>query len=541
MAKKNSSSAAHAGAAGNTRECCTSTHSGARSETAASPESNAAAKPAKASGTGRMTTMQLALMTAAAVISLRGLPMMAQEELTMFFYILFATVLFLIPASLVSAELGAAFSDRTGGVYTWVGEAYGKQAGFTAIFLQWIQNVAWYPIVLGFAGAAIAYTIGRPDLAGNGKFVGIAAIVIYWLSTLITLRGSSAVSKITSRGFLIGTVVPGAVLIVMAVIWLAGGNPTAFDSLPDTLPEIERNVAGHPHPRLFPHMTGLGNLAFLAGIVLLFAGVEVQAVHIRELGQPQKQFPKAMFIASVVSFVIFTLGALAIAVIMPYKQIGLQAGLMETFAYVFGHYKVDWLTNVLSLLVTFGAVASVMSWIAGPSRGLLSTAQDGLLPERLTRTNKHGVQTSILYIQGIIVTVLASLYLFLDNVNVAFFLLSALTAGLYLVMYMMMYAAGIRLRRTRPDLPRSFKVPGGRYGMPLVAGVGFAAVAFAFVVAFFPPSQLPVGSPATYTGLVAGGTLLFLVIPIVSSRIMLRKNGGNVKPAADKNTPVKGA
>ena len=44
-----------------------------------------------------ITTTQLALMTAAAVISLRGLPMMAQEELTMFFYIFFATFLFLIP------------------------------------------------------------------------------------------------------------------------------------------------------------------------------------------------------------------------------------------------------------------------------------------------------------------------------------------------------------------------------------------------------------------------------------------------------------
>lgn len=68
----------------------------------------------------KLSTWQLALMTAAAIISLRGLPMMAQEELTMFFYILFATVLFLIPAALVGAELGSAFADKGGGVYTWV-------------------------------------------------------------------------------------------------------------------------------------------------------------------------------------------------------------------------------------------------------------------------------------------------------------------------------------------------------------------------------------------------------------------------------------
>ena len=76
-----------------------------------------------------ITTTQLALMTAAAVISLRGLPMMAQEELTMFFYIFFATFLFLIPAALVGAELGSAFASKGGGVYTWVKEAFNKHMG----------------------------------------------------------------------------------------------------------------------------------------------------------------------------------------------------------------------------------------------------------------------------------------------------------------------------------------------------------------------------------------------------------------------------
>ena len=153
-----------------------------------------------------ISTSQLALMTAAAVISLRGLPMMAQEELTMFFYIFFATFLFLIPAALVGAELGSAFAAKGGGVYTWVKEAFNPHLGFTAIFLQWIQNVVWYPTVLGFAAASIAYTIGLPALAQNGPFVGLFSIAMYWFATWVTLRGTSAISGITSRGFLIGTV-----------------------------------------------------------------------------------------------------------------------------------------------------------------------------------------------------------------------------------------------------------------------------------------------------------------------------------------------
>ena len=74
-------------------------------------------------------------------------------------------------------------------------------------------------------------------------------------------------------------------------------------------------------------MTGISDIAFLAGILLLFAGVEVHAVHVREMKEPQKQFPAAMFLAALISFALFTLGSLAVAIVTPYDQINLQAGL----------------------------------------------------------------------------------------------------------------------------------------------------------------------------------------------------------------------
>lgn len=472
-----------------------------------------------------ITTTQLALMTAAAVISLRGLPMMAQEELTMFFYIFFATFLFLIPAALVGAELGSAFADRGGGVYSWVKEAFNKPMGFAAIFLQWIQNVVWYPTVLGFAAASIAYLIGKPDLAQNGLYVGLFSIGMYWLATLVTLRGTSAISGITSKGFLIGTVLPGIVVIVMAIVWMATGNGVAFEHIPaDVSQVVNVDSLQHVHPRLFPHISGMSDIAFLAGILLLFAGVEVHAVHAPELKEPQKQFPRAMFLAALISFTLFTLGALAVAIILPYDQINLQSGLFTTYQTVFEHYHVGWLSNVMGLLVAFGALAGVMSWISGPSRGLLWTAKEGVLPCFLQKTNKNGVQLNILLIQGCIVSVLSSLYIFMNDVSVAFFLLSALTIGLYLVMYMMMYASGIRLRYTQPELKRSYRVPGGNAGMWIIGGGGFLAVLFAFIVCFFPPSQLPVGSPAMYTWLVIVGTVVFVAIPFIISWIMNRRN-----------------
>jgi hypothetical protein len=45
--------------------------------------------------------------------------------------------------------------------------------------------------------------------------------------------------------------------------------------------------------------------------------------------------------------------------------------------------------------------------------------------------------------------------------------------------------------------------------------VGFAGVTFAFLVGFFPPTELPVGSPTLYVGLVMAGTVVFTGLPLL--------------------------
>ena len=357
--------------------------------------------------------------------------------------------------------------------------------------------------------------IGKPELSNNGIYVGIFCILVYWISTFITLNGTQLMSKIASYGFLLGTVIPGAVLIIFTIIYIIQGNALAFmhPSAVDTISAY--TLDGITHPRWFPHITSIDNITFLAAVILIFAGIEVQAVHANELKNPSKQFPKVLFFAAALIFFLLLLGSLAISVVLTENQITLQSGLMQAFENIFVSMGVKWLLPVICVLMAFGILGCVISWIAGPSRGLLWTAKDGLLPTFLAKVNKNGIQQNILFIQGLIVSLLSSIYFIIPNVGVAFFLLGALTIGLYLIMYMLMYAAGIRLRYTQPELPRSFIVPGGKAGMWAIAGIGFLAVLFAFIVSFFPPSQLPVGSPMEYVGLVIGGTVLFTVLPFL--------------------------
>ncbi|QWT24489.1 amino acid permease [Subtercola sp. PAMC28395] len=462
-----------------------------------------------------MTVPTVAFLTAAAVVtSLRGLPVMAKEELTMFVYIGFATILFLIPAALISAELGSAFADRKGGVYTWIGEAFGQRWGFVGIWLQWIQNVVWYPTGLAFAAAAAAYALNQAGLAEAHIYVGVFCIVSYWLATLLAFRGNAMLARVAKYGFMVGTVVPGAVLLGLFIYWAATGHAMGWATATD--PAVSTTVGDVTTPRLLPLLTGLGSLAFLGNIMLLFAGVEVQAVHVQDMKNPRRGFPAAMLLASAISVAVFLFGSIALAGLVPYNDLVLQTGVFDAMRTVLvGLWNMNWLLQILAVLVCYGALSGALAWISAPSRALLTTAHDGLLPPILQKTNKVGIQRNILILQAIIVTAVSSIYLFTADVSGAFFLISTVTISLYIVMYMFMYAAAIRLRYTQPDLPRAFRIPGGKPGMWIVAGIGFLAVAFSLLVSFFPPTQLPIGNPTTYVALVAGGLVVFVAAALL--------------------------
>ncbi|MGW4242774.1 amino acid permease [Nocardia sp. NPDC004722] len=466
-----------------------------------------------------LTTVALGFTTAAAIVtSLRGLPAMSKEELTMFFYIAFSVVLFLIPAGLVSAELGSAFGKQAGGLYAWISGAFGKRVGFWAIFLSWLQAMVFYPTGLSFAAAGVAFAIDKPNLAQNHIYVGIFSVIAYWLCTLVALVGNQFAAKVTQAGFVLGTAIPGLVLLGLFVWWLIGGHSIGWEHTSDPAVTVVKD--GHEGPRFMPYIAGLSSLAFLGNILENFTGIESQAVHATELRNPARQYPAAIMIAAVTAAAIFTLGALSVAGILPYDQINLNSGVFDALRAGFSTLmNIGWPVLILAAMIAYGALAGTLAWITGPSRGVLATAHDGMLPPVLQKVNSRGVQVNILITQGLAVTVLCLPYFLMDDVSSAFFLITAMAVGIYIVIYLFMYAAAIRLRYTQPDLPRAFKVPGGNTGMWIFAGIGFLAMVFALITAFVPPSQLPIGNSTTYILLVAGGTVFFCLIPIVVEKL----------------------
>jgi putative glutamate/gamma-aminobutyrate antiporter len=465
-------------------------------------DASAAVKPASSKKKVVISMTAFAIMNVTTIVSLRGLPTQAEYGLTSIFYYVFAAIFFLVPVSLVAAELASAF-PKQGGVFRWVGEAFGPRWGFAAMYYQWQAIVIWFPTVLIFAAAALAY-IWWPQsfdeaLSNNKLYTILVLLAVYWFVTLFTFRGMQASSRLSSLGGLIGTIIPGTVLIVLGAAYVLMGKPIQMPT----------------HTSFFPDFGDFHSMVLAASIILYFAGMEMQAVHVQDLKNPTRNYPLSILIATILVVLIFVLGTLAVGVVIPAKAIDLNHSLLVAYRDLWVAMGVPWLGNVMAAMLAFGVLGQVSVIVAGPSTGLLAVGKAGYLPHLLQKTNNQGIPVSILLLQGVVVTALCVAFTVLPSVESAYQILSQMATIIYLLMYVIMYVAAIRLRYSQPQKVRPFKIPGGNLGMWIVGVIGLAGALLALSLSFIPPPQIKTGSPVVYIGILLIGCAVFVVIPFI--------------------------
>jgi amino acid transporter len=171
--------------------------------------------------------------------------------------------------------------------------------------------------------------------------------------------------------------------------------------------------------------------------------------------------------------------------------------------------------SIITLLIIIGGVSGVAAWVIGPTKGLLVATRDGSAPPFLAKVNKHDVPVVILFLQAIIVTLLCSVFLFMPTVSSSYWVLTAMTAQLALLVYIFMFAAGVYLRYKEPETFRAYKIPGKNIGIWIIALMGIAACIFTIIVGFFPPSQIKVGKILIYEAILIAGIIFFCVPPFI--------------------------
>ncbi len=439
-----------------------------------------------------ITWVALALMTTSSVASLRSSPSMAVYGLACVFLYVVPAIVFLMPQALVAAELASGWS---GGVFRWVSEGISPRWGLLAVWCQFAMTIFYYPTLLAFVASTLAYVF-NPDLADNGVYTGIVIVLVFWAGVFVSARGGTGgIAKLASSGLVVGTLIPGALLVILGIVYLGQGNSSAAPMDSD---------------HLLPAWTGIASLVLIVNNFLSYSGMEMNAVHVSSLRKPGSEFPKAMLMAVVLVLMIFILPALAISWVIPAQELSLTAGVMQAFSAFFANFGLSTLVPVVAIALVCASLAGMLTWLAGPSKGLMMIAQrEGYLPPYFQHVNQNEIPIHILAWQGAITTAIALLYALIPSVSSAYWILSVMTTQVYLIVYLLMFVAARNLRRRQPDVQRGYRVP----ALSFMCAMGFLASAAAIVIGFVPPSQFGDNGATGYAFLILAGTFLIGLLP----------------------------
>jgi len=444
----------------------------------------------------------LALLTVGSVGNLGSASPLAVVGLaSVFFYVLPALV-FLVPVSLVAAELASGWE---GGVYNWVSQGISPPMGLLAVWCEFAQTIFFYPSLLAYVAGTLAYVFD-PSLAANGVYNAVVIIVLFWGGVLLCSLGPTLVARLGSGGTRIGTLIPAAILIGLGLAYLAQGHHPAA-------PMTTRH--------LLPPWNGLASIVLVVNSFFTYAGVEVNAVHVDELRNPAREYPRSIFLAMALVLAVFIGPTLVISWVVPSAQISFTVGVMQAFNSLFTHFGLGFAVPLIAVALAVGALAGMISWLDGPSEGLLLIGRKrGFLPPYFQKVNRQGIEVRIIAAEGVVITLIAVLYAFIPSVSHAYWIFTTMATQVYLIMYVLLFVAVLRLRRSQPDHPYGYRAP----ALGLLCLLGGISSAAAFVIGFIPPSQFGHLNPLTYALLILAGILAIgIVPPLLMDR--LRKPG----------------
>ncbi len=425
-------------------------------------------KPAKP-----LSFFVLMLIIVGSIDSIRNLPATAIFGEPLIFFFLFGALTFLLPTALLSAELSSTWSEQ-GGIYFWVKKAFGDHIGTLAIWLQWVNTVVWMPTILSFIASTLAYLIA-PKLATNPYYLLIAILCLLWLLTFITSKGIRISGKLAAGCTIFGIFLPMVTLIILGGFWLAS----------DKAVHIHLSWQG-----AVPHFSHWDNWVSLTGVMTAFLGAELATVNVRDVHNPERNFPKALITAVIFILITMILGSLTIALMIPAEQINLMNGTMETLQNFFTSYHLSYLMPVAVLMIFSGAFGEMVNWTTSPARGLTQTIDNGYLPKILKSSDTLIPYKRILVVQSIIASVISCLFILLPKINSSYWLLTVLSTEVYMAMYMMLFIAGICLAYKFPDDKAKFRLPGGKLGRWLICGLGLVGTSLTLIIGFFPPTDV---------------------------------------------------
>jgi glutamate:GABA antiporter len=442
--------------------------------------------------------LDMTLFTVCAILVIDTLASSASIGASSITWWIITLLLFFIPYGLITAEMGSTYPDQ-GGLYIWIKRAFGAKWAARSTWYYWINVALWMPSVyILFAGMFAQMFF--PDMS-LWMQIGIG-VVMTWITVLIGVTTLE-----------VGKWFPNVGAILKAVIMLilgAGGIIYA----------TQHGVANDLSLKALTPTWDAG-ISFLPVIVYSFMGFELMSGAGDEMDNPGRDIPMAIITSGAIIAFFYLFATVGILMALPLDQLGLISGILDTLKAVLGNST---LGNIAVIVFGIGALytflANMVTWSMGANRTAAEAANEGELPAIFSKLHpKNQTPVGAYVLTGIVSTLVIVIYGFMAGSNEdLFWSLFAFSSVIFLLPYLAMFPAFLKLRSLDKDIKRPYMVPGGKVLATIMAVVCELFILQAVVLFIWVPGQ-PISSSTI--AILAG-----VVVTIIIGEVLLWRSKG---------------
>lgn len=416
-----------------------------------------------------------------------------------FFWWILLIIGFLLPYGLIAAELGTTY-DSEGGLYDWVRKGMGNKWGTRASWYYWINFPLWMASLAVMFPEMISMIIGKdlglvPSLIIELAFIWIIVIVSFYpVCDSVWILNGSAVIKIV-LALTVG------VLGVYGAVTHGVANEYTVSSM---LPSFD-----------------LDSLSFISVIIFNLLGFEVITSFAGDMENPKKQIPQAIITGGIVIAAIYIFTAFGIGVAIPTSELSTSSGMIDAIQLLTGKATGPFIVimTILFLLTLFG---NMISWSMGVNSVAMYAAKNGHMPSVFAKQSaKNDMPTGAAMMNGIVASIVVIIAPFLPNQDL-FWAFFSLNLVMFLLSYVPVFPAFLKLRKIDPDIERPFKVSGSDGFLKVLATLPMifilVSLIFTAVPLSFDPDSLAEMLPITI------GSIVFIIAGEVIIKVKKVKN-----------------
>lgn len=411
----------------------------------------------------------LTLYTVSAILLLDTLAATAAAGASSIFWWLFLGVIFFIPFGMISAEMGTTYPEQ-GGIYAWVRDAFGRRWASRATWCYWVTNALWCPaIFILFAG--IFSQLFAPDLPLNWQ-IGIG-IALSWITVLINVLTLNVGKWIPNIGAILKIVIFLSVIIGGVIYTQEHGMANEI-----TLETLKPSWSN--------------SLQYIPLIIYGMLGFELMSSSSEEMLDPARDIPRAILLSGLIIFSLYCLGTIAVLAAIPAQDINLVEGLMDTLNLFFNQSASGQaFTLILGVAALYTFFSNGVTWAMGSNRSMAEAAIEGELPRFLGWKHKtHGTPIGASVTLGIVSTIVLLLYGFMAGSSEdLFWSLFTFSAVIFLLPFIGMMLAFLKMRQIDAKRSRPFKVPGNRITATIITFNCVSVLILAIALFIYTPGE----------------------------------------------------